>query len=159
MKKVLLLVIAGIFLTGCNSVAVYQDPKTVSYSLEGEYDNTEDAQEVVQVIQDNLHYAQEEDMEGYLSTLISSAREETEEELFPFFESYDLEHTVLSVEILDQEENRMLIKTEQQAVMVDSVDGAEQYRDHIAEANHTVIKENEEWKIEETIMTDTLFLD
>lgn len=159
MGKIILLITAGLFLAGCNSVPVYQDPETVSYSIEGEYNNAEDAQEAVQVIQNNLNFAQEENMEGYLSTLVSSAREETEEELAPFFETYDLEHTVLSIEILDQEEKRMLVKTEQQAVMVNSIDGAEQYRDHIAEANHTLIKEDEEWKIEETIMTDTLFLD
>lgn len=163
MKIIILMFSSLFFLMGCNvlnEVPTYQDPDTVEYTIETE-NNTidEEARTAVQVIEDNLTYAQEENMEGYLSTIVSSAHEETEAELTPFFEEYDLNHTILSVEILEREEDIMLIRTEQQTVMVDSVEEAEPYRNHIAEANHTLVKENGEWKIEETIMTDTIFLE
>lgn len=161
--KVLILMFSSLFfIAGCNAlneVPTYQDPDTVEYTINSEDTINEEVKAAVQVVEDNLRYAQEENMEGYLSTLVSSAHEETKAELTPFFEEYDLNHTILSVEILEQEEEIMLIRTEQQTVMEDSVEGAEPYRDHIAEANHTLVKENGEWKIEETIMTDTIFLE
>jgi len=159
MKKTMILMISLFFLSGCNSVPEYQDPDNVNYTIESEYEVDEETKKGVQVIEDNLKYAQEENMENYLSTLVKSAHEETEEELKPFFETYDIDHTILSVEVLDQEADTMLVRTEQQTVMIDSVDGADSYRDHVTEANHTLVKEKGGWKIQETIMTDTTFLD
>lgn len=159
MKKILLIGLASFFLVGCASIPEYQNPEDVSYQVQGEVNDETAAEEAVQVIEDNLKYASDEDMAGYVSTIISSAREETAAELTEVFETYDLEHTLLSVEVLDQEENRMLIRTEQQTVMVDAIEGAENYRNHIAEANYTMFLEDGEWKIEETAMTDTKFID
>lgn len=158
MKKIYLLSILILFLTACNSIPTYQNPAEVAYSIEGEIENQSEVKAAVQVIEDNLDYATKEDMEGYLSTIVATGREETQKELAPVFESYDLEHTVLSVEVLEQEENRLLIRAEQQTVMLDAIQGAEPYRSHIAEANHELIKEDGNWKIKETIMTDTKFI-
>lgn len=159
MKKILLIGLASVFLTGCASIPEYQKPEDVSYQVEGEVKDTTAVEEAVQVIEDNLQYASKEDTDGYVSTIISSAREETASELAAVFETYDLEHTLLSVEILEQEETRMLIRTQQQTVMIDAVEGAENYRNHIAEANYTMFLEGNEWKIEETVMTDTKFIE
>ena len=159
MRKVLLLCLASFFLIGCASTPKYQNPEEVSYQVTGTVTDEIAANEAVQVIEDNLQYASEEDMDGYVSTIISSAREETASELAAVFETYDLEHTLLSVEILEQEEGRMLIRTQQQTVMIDVIDGAESYRNHIAEANYTMFLEGNEWKIEETVMTDTKFIE
>lgn len=159
MKKVLLMGLASFFLIGCASIPEYQNPEDVSYQVEGELTDEVAAETAVQVIEDNLRYASAEDMDGYVSTLISSAREETAVELATVFETYDLEHTLLSVEVLEQEDERMLIRTQQQTVMVASIEGAENYRNHIAEANYTMLLEDGEWKIEETAMTDTKFIE
>lgn len=158
MKKIYLLSILVLFLTACNSIPTYQNPAEVAYSIEGEIENQSEVEAAIHVVEDNLNYATREDMEGYLSTIVASGREETQNELAPVFETYDLEHTVLSAEVLEQEENRLLIRTEQQTVMLDAVEGAEPYRSHIAEANHELVKENGDWKIKETIMTDTTFI-
>ena len=159
MKKVLLMGLASFFLIGCASIPEYQNPEDVSYQVEGELTDEVAAETAVQVIEDNLRYASAEDMDGYVSTIFSSAREETAAELATVFETYDLEHTLLSVEVLEQEDERMLIRTQQQTVMVASIEGAENYRNHIAEANYTMLLEDGEWKIEETAMTDTKFIE
>lgn len=159
MRKVLLLCLASFFLIGCASTPKYQNPEEVSYQVKGTVTDVLAAEAAVQVIEDNLRYASEENMSGYVSTIIAAAREETAAELATVFETYDLEHTLLSVEILDQEENRMLIRTQQQTIMVDAIEGAENYRNHIAEANYTMFLEHNEWKIEETAMTDTKFIE
>lgn len=159
MRTALLVLGTLFFLTGCGSVPTYQAPETVQYEIEGELANQSEAEKAVQVIEDNLAYAEAEDLDGYLSTILQSAAEETRAELGPFFEQYDLEHTILKIEVLEQEEERMLIQTQQQTVMIDSVEGAENYRNHIAEVNYTMVVEEGEWKIEETAMTDTTFID
>lgn len=159
MKKILLMGCASLFLMGCQTVPQYQDPSAVSYEIEGKFSDEQTVEEAVKVIEDNLRYASEEDMEGYVSTIIEVAREDTAAELATVFETYDLEHTLLSVEVLSQDEERLLIRTHQQTVMVNSIEGAENYRNHIAETNYTMLLENGEWKIEETAMTDTKFIE
>lgn len=159
MRKIIVLGLVGMVLAGCNAIPTYQSPESVSYTVEGEISNQAEAEAAVQVIQENLHYATLEDMDGYLSTLIAAAREATEKELSSVFAAYDLEHTILGVEVMEQQPGRMLIRTEQQTVMLDAVEGEKPYRNHIAEANHTLVKEDGSWKIEETIMTDTKFID
>jgi|SRR5690625_589496 len=160
MRKLILSLLASIlFLSACQSVPSYQDPDTVEYSIEGDYEIDKDIEDAVRVIEENLEYAEKEDMEGYLSTIVPSARVETEKELSSFFEEYDLEHTILSVEVLEKESDVMLLRVEQQAVVLDSAEGAPTYRNHIAEANHTMVKVEDTWMIEETIMTDTFYLD
>lgn len=162
-NKVKSFVVIGIYLmlVGCTSSRVYQDPSTVFYEIEGqaEITNSKEAEDAVQVIERNLQYAQDEDMEGYLSTIVSKAHENTQSELEIFFELYDIEHTILSIEVMDQQSDQMLIRVEQQSVAVDVRPEAEQYRDHISEANHTLIIEDGQWKIAETTMTNTDFIE
>lgn len=158
-KKILLLIAPLLFLSACQNMQSYQDPSTVEYSIEGDYEVDQDIEDAVEVIEKNLEYAGKSDMEKYLSTIIPSARAETEKELAPFFEEYKLEHTILGVEVLEKESDIMLLRVEQQAVVLDSAEDAPSYRNHIAEANHTMVKEKNTWMIEETIMTDTFYLD
>lgn len=150
-----------LFLIGCTPSRSYQNPTEVSYEIEGlaEVTDQKAAEEAIQVIEKNIQYAKEEDMEGYLSTILSSAHENTRTELEDFFEEYDIEHTILSIEVIDQKADQMLVRVEQQSVAVHIKEGAEEYRDHVAEANHTLVLEEGEWKIAETTMTDTHFIE
>lgn len=159
MKKLILTLVFGLILAGCGAIPTYTDPESASYTLEGEVTDQGEADVALRVIEDNLHYAQEEDMTGYLSTIISSGHEETEAELVAVFEEYDLQHTLLRAEVLEQNPDRILIRSEQQTIMLDAISGVAPYRNHIAEANHTLVKEKGIWKIEESIMTDTKFID
>lgn len=151
-----------LILGGCtqvgNEVTSYQDPNTVEYEIEGASHSEEEVQEAVELIERNLAYAQRKEMDNYLSTIVSQAHEETKRELEPIFEEYTLEHIILHVEVLEKEADRMLIQTEQQTVVLDSAEGTDEYRDHISEANYTLVKENNQWKIQETVMTNTVFI-
>lgn len=154
---------AFLLLTGCTQrkTTEYQDPESVSYEIryDTEVIDEEAVLEAVEVVEDNLRYSQDEDIEGYKSTIVEEARENTEKELESFFNDYDLEHTVLSVKVLEQEEASMLLEVAQQSVVIQAEDGAEEYRDHVAIANHTLIPEDGSWKIADTTMTETLFIE
>lgn len=159
MKKVIMVIFPLFLMLGCQSVPTYQDPASVDYEIEGSFEIDQDIEEAVKVVEDNLRYAEEKDMDGYLSTIIPSGREETKQELEPFFEEYDMEHTILNVKVLEKEEDIMLLQVEQQTIALDAKEGAPNYRDHIAEANHTMIKEDGKWLIKETVITDNFYLE
>lgn len=163
--KLIIVGITTILLFGCQNRSresyTYQDPAEVTYEVEGtdEITNHQAIDEAVELVEQNLSYVEEKQMEGYLSTIVSSAREETEAELAPFFESYNIEHTILGIEVLEQQPNQILLQVEQQSILIDKDPNAEEYRDHIAEANHTLTYENDKWKIAETTITDNFFLE
>lgn len=165
MKKIVFLTSLAIFLlmAGCSpSMTVsYTEPTDYLYELtfDTEINDEEAALEAAELIESNLRYAETEDIEGYLSTIKSSGHANTRTELEAFFEDYDLEHTILEMTVKDQEEAIMLVEVRQQSVLQQSVDGAEEYKDHVAIANYTIEKENDEWKIADTTMTDTFFIE
>lgn len=71
-----------------------------------------------------------------------------------FFKDYDVSHELLSFEVIKQTPQSMLVAAEQKTVN----HGKKAYRDHITTACHTFILEENEWKIKETTMTNTQFL-
>lgn len=161
------LVISMVLLSGCGSSLTrsYIDPASHSYEVSTDVELVDEeaaeeaAEEAITVIENNLAYAEDENLEGYLSTIASVGHENTKDELSAFFEEYDLEHTILSVTVLDQQPDRMLIEVEQQSIATYTAEGAEEYRDHVSVANHTLVLETDEWVISETIMTETFFID
>lgn len=122
--------------------------------IEGTISNREDALAAFETLETNLKAANDEDVDLYVTTLVSDAREDTKKEMQAFFDEYDLENTLLSFKVLKQEKNRMLIETQQKTINK----GKNKYRDHIAEAHQTFVKENGKWVIEETNMTNTHFV-
>lgn len=153
----------ALLLTGCGSAVSrsYIEPESHTYAIESDTEIIDQValDEGVTVILDNLSYAENENIEGYLTTISSQGHENTRSELVAFFEDYDLEHTVLSVTLLDQEPELMLIEVEQQTVASFVAEDVEEYRDHVSIANHTLELEEGEWKITETLMTETFFID
>jgi hypothetical protein len=122
--------------------------------IEGKISNQEDALAAFETLETNLQATNNEDVDLYVTTLVATAREDTKKEMQAFFDEYDLENTLLSFKVLKQEENRMLVETQQKTVNK----GKNDSRDHIAEAHHTFVKENGKWVIEETNMTNTHFI-
>ena len=162
-KKVIWTFLIGIvFLTGCANTSgglmYQQDPEKVNYEIEGNISDDEAAKDAVEVIETNLYMSQEKDIDEYLNTIVSRAHEQTRKELIHFFENYDLEHTLLSIEIIDQSEDTIRLSTAQQTIVLDAKDGVDEYRNHIAEVSYTLIKENNLWKIEESITNNLIFL-
>ncbi|KAF1302114.1 hypothetical protein IV487_05390 [Enterococcus saccharolyticus] len=122
--------------------------------IEGKITDQEAAQAAFHTLTTNLQAVNDEDADLYITTLVSTAKEETKKEMQTFFDDYDLENTLLSFKVLKQEKNHMLVETQQKTINK----GKKDYRDHIAEAHHTFVKENGKWVIEETNMTNTHFI-
>ena len=107
------------------------------------------------LLQKNLTAANEKNVEDYVQTLVKDAQEPTRKEMRAFFSEYDLTHTLLSFTVVKQEKKSMLVRAEQKTIN----QGNNEFRNHISEANHTFVLEDSTWKIKETVMTNTEFLD
>lgn len=121
--------------------------------IKGKITNQEDVQAVFDLLEKNLQAANDEDLETYLSTLVPDAREATKKEMAPFFKTYDVKHTLLAFEVRKEDGERILVKTQQRT----ENKGTEEFRNHVTEANHTFVKIDGEWFIEETAMSNTQF--
>lgn len=163
--KWMLLIMAPImlFVSGCGGPKKisYRDPESVSYKVheKTEIKNQQDLKEAIEVIEKNLEAAEKEDIPAYLSTIIKAGHEDTSKELEDFFESYDLEHTILGITVLDQKEDKMLLEVTQQSVATFTAEDADEYKNHVAVANHTLVKEDGQWKIAETAMVENYFIE
>lgn len=113
------------------------------------------AQACLTVLKQNLEAASHKDVEDYTATLVASARESTAKEMRVFFAKYNLTHELLSFEVVKQETDSMLVAAQQKTIN----QGQNDYRDHITQAHHTFVLENGQWKIKETVMTNTEFID
>ena len=123
-------------------------------TITGKISNKESALAAFGTMQENLQAANKEDLDSYVATLISNSREETKEELVPFFKDYDLENTLLTFEIKKQETDHQLVEVTQKTVNT----GNKEYKSHIATTNVTFKKENNQWLIEESVVTNTKFI-
>lgn len=116
----------------------------------------EDAKAAQAVLAENLQRANAEDVAGYVQTLIPKARENTAKEMEKFFETYDVEHSLQSFEVLKLENGHMLAETKIKTISKDT--NKKKYRDHIATANHTFIYQEGQWLIEQSVMIETDFI-
>lgn len=163
--KWILLVLSPILLilSGCTGrkTMPYRDPSTVSYEVEekAKVTDSNEIKEAVEVIEKNIEAAEAEDIDAYLSTIIKSGHADTAQELEEFFKSYDLEHTILAITVLDQEDEKMLIEVTQQSIATFTAEDVPEYKNHVAVANHTLVKEDDEWKIAETAMIENYFIE
>ncbi|MGX7418241.1 hypothetical protein ACWOFR_05490 [Carnobacterium gallinarum] len=151
----ILISILSLFLIITNYSQKADSNEKTMIGITGKITNQADAEAALNLIEKNLSYATENNLEGYLTTIVASGYLETKKEIAPFFKNYQLFHQLLSFEIMNQQEQRMRIQTQQKTLNKDKSD----YRSHIAEANYTLVKEDGVWKIQETIMTDTKFID
>ena len=120
----------------------------------GKIENKDDALAALKVLETNLQAATNEDIDLYISTLVPSAREATQKEMSAFFEEYDVEHTLLEFKVTKEDGTRIQVQARQKTVNK----GTNKYRNHITVANHTFVKMDGEWFLEETAMSDTHFI-
>lgn len=122
--------------------------------ITGKIENKDDALAALKVLETNLQAATDEDIDLYISTLVPSAREATQKEMSAFFEEYDVEHTLLEFKVTKEDGTRIQVQARQKTVNK----GTNKYRNHITVANHTFVKMDGEWFLEETAMSDTQFI-
>lgn len=120
----------------------------------GKIENQTEALAALAVLEANLAAANDKDIERYASTLVPEAREATKKEIEKTFSEYDLEHTLLSFEVLSQTDDLLQVKTQQKTINL----GKNKYRNHITEAHHTFVKEDGQWLIKEVSMSNTQFI-
>lgn len=120
----------------------------------GKIENKDNALAALKVLETNLEAANQEDIDLYVRTLVPSARESTKEEMSTFFKEFDVEHTLLEFKVTKEYENRIQVQARQKTINK----GTNKYRNHITEANHTFVKIEDQWFIEETAMSDTQFI-
>ncbi len=120
----------------------------------GKIENKDDALAALKVLETNLQAATDEDIDLYISTLVPSAREATQKEMSAFFEEYDVEHTLLEFKVTKEDGIRIQVQARQKTINK----GTNKYRNHITIANHTFVKMDGEWFLEETAMSDTQFI-
>ncbi len=133
------------------------EPTTEKTTVEitGEVNNKAEATACLEVLKANLAAANNEDTTAYVDTLVASARQATQKEMDDFFAEYDLSHELESFKVVKQEQGSMLVEAQQKTVNR----GKQKYRNHLTQAHHTFVKEDGAWKIKETNMTNTEFID
>lgn len=148
---IIVLIMTFIFPSKKENELVTNDP---NISITGKITDKTAALAAFDTMEKNLAASNKEDIESYTSTIVPSAREETKKELATFFEDYDLENTLLTFEVKKQEEDHLLVETTQQTVNK----GKKEYKDHIATTSVTFVKEEDQWLIEQSVVTDTKFI-
>lgn len=148
-------VILFLFSTGCTSEASEGEKQDL---ITGEYQNIEQVQEVRDILLKNLEYAEDENIDGYLSTISSSAHDETRQAMEEFFAHHTVTHSLLKFEVIEEHKDEIIAKTEQETKGSSTREDTD-YKNHIAEVLHIFRKERDEWKIFESSITNVTFID
>lgn len=144
MEKIMLgVLLALLFLGGCSEG-------------KSEVTSEEARNEVKMLVEKNLRFSQEEDIEGYLSTIVERARESTKETLPDFFAKFDIEYELINFKVLEEEESKIITEAEQYASAT-YIEEGESFRDHLAVVVHTFVKEDGKWLISDSVVIDTKF--
>src|SRR4051812_5337497 len=139
MRKLLsIAIIVTALLSGCSSDG------------EAEANYSEEIKKVKQVMEQNVQFLQEENIEGYLSTIVESAREDSAEAMEAFFKNYDIEYELMKFDVVEEKSDKIVVETEQYADATYVAEG-QSYKSHIAVAVHTFVKENGSWRISESV--------
>lgn len=115
---------------------------------------------VKKVLYDNIEYAENEDIEGYMSTILKEGNEElynnTEAQMVSAFEVFDLDYEIEKVEFEDVTEDKVVVRVVQ---TTKKVSGGE-FKDNRIEAKHTLVKtEDGTYKFIGSELTNIEYLD
>lgn len=156
-KKIYILLGSSLFLIVLSMIWFTPFTKTImidDFSIHGKVNDEQAIKEVLECLQKNITAANSKNIDDYVDTLIPKKREDTKKEMSAFFSEYTIHTEILSFNVLKQEEDHILIQTQQKSIN----NGNQKYRNHIAETNHIFVKENGTWFIDQSIMTNTKFI-
>lgn len=148
-----------VWFIGIGLLAVLLNFMTMSNTnniLTSQEENRKLEAQIQSIYQRNLQGANAEDVDLYLSTITTKAREETGEVMAQFFEDFDVKQDLLEFEVTDIEPDAIVAKARQKAVG-ESVLEEETYRNHIATVLVVFKQEEGEWRISESSITDIEF--
>lgn len=157
MKKKIL-IISGILIFTIVTFSLFSPFKkslqTDTLKITGKFKDEETAKELLACLEKNINAANKKDMETYLETLTPEKREDTKKEMTSFFKEYDIQTELLTFEIKKQDDDHALVQAQQKSIN----HGDNKYRNHIAEANHTFVKIDGTWYIDQSVMSNTKFI-
>lgn len=121
-------------------------------SQEIEVKDHKGSQQAIQTIETNILALNEKDIDSYLDTITEEAHEQTREATEELFGMEDINFELLESIIIEEEEDKFVIQTEQRAYSE-----SDEYRDHISTNMHTLEKQNNDWKITASEVLDIKF--
>jgi hypothetical protein len=108
--------------------------------------------EVKQAIEDNIETMNQEDLSGYMETIAKDANPEgyiqTENAMKQYFSQYDLEARMKSFNVVSISEEYAIVEVEQDTINHNSA----AFKNNRMLAEHTLVKEDNTWKIKSTIL-------
>ncbi len=118
--------------------------------------------EVEKVINDNLKFAEEEDIDAYMGTLSKeySGNAEVTASTQVLFDAYDIDYEVIDVKVVESSEEQVTVEVKQKAIAT-KVEEGYTFQNHIATAVHTLVKEDGQFKfsVTETLEDSIEYLD
>lgn len=119
-------------------------------------------EQVINVIKLNMDYAEKEDLDGYLSTInipeefIEEQRQSNQE----FFDLFDIDYELLSIEVVELTETTAIVDIVQQTIATEIAEGYMFNHSQLA-ATHYLDLVDGEWKISATEIDDSsiIYLD
>lgn len=142
----------GVILTGYTTGKI-SNPQSMNTT---EQTHSADVLIIQELLENNLYYATSENIDGYLSTISQKGHESTREAMLEFFEDYEVSHTLLDFEVVQKKSDEVVVKTKQKSEGTSQLEDVD-YKNHIAEVLHVLIKELDSWKIKESSITDITF--
>ncbi|WP_156291272.1 hypothetical protein [Oceanobacillus salinisoli] len=128
--------------------------KTVAVGNPGaEEELSDEAQEAIQVVHDNIKFSEEEDLKGYVDTVSSEIKEEIQMLAADIFQNYDIENEILSTKVMEENEDTIVLQVEQKSVATYISEGNE-FEDNISIVQHVLNREVGEWKIASSGLVD-----
>lgn len=153
-----LLIVAFLFLISIKTVKTNDSNNIESTSDNFELIvNEEDAKNVKDILHHNLIAVNEQDINGYLDTIVKSGHQDTEEMMVDFFKTHKIKQSLLKFEIEKQTNNEIIVRSKQKITGTSTL--KEDYRNHIAEILHVFVREDNSWKIKESSMTEIEFIE
>lgn len=116
---------------------------------EGTIELTEEQKgQVEKVINDNAKYAEEEDLDAYMNTIVKAQRENENNitEVKNLFDNFDADYTISDFSIEEAYEDAVIIKVKQKIEFTDIAEGYEA-NDSLSDIAHTLLLEDGEYKL------------
>ncbi|WP_156291390.1 hypothetical protein [Oceanobacillus salinisoli] len=149
MKKWLVLIILASFLFVSTFLLNQEGESAERAESWSERVGTEEVSETdraLGVVESNLQYAEEEDLEAYVDTLAAGVQEERTTEIEELFENADVNYEIVGTDVVIESTSTIVLLVEQKAVATDLAEGYE-FTDSIAEVQYSLAKEEGEWKV------------
>lgn len=113
--------------------------------------------EVISLIEKNLEYFNNEDVDAYMNTISSESLvyEPTKEAIVQVFELYDLEVSVDKIKVLEIDDETAIVQVTQTTKKIEG----QEFKNNKTTVKYTLIKTEDGWKLDNTEMVNIEYID